>query len=228
MRQVGPAGRMKASEAGLPPEPRQPGSQLRPMPVQFSTISDPLDPTDGYGSMLHSVLRGSVPLPAVTRADSKLMHHVAALMHSSARPDRGMAATLLPGSLFLKTPNIIVHATAAAAPLFRGEPEVVAIATGHPVLLLRRAADGSSTDVTVDIALPSPADLEWLLCYRLFRSLAGDSWLVPPGSGPSIHLMQRGLFLSEHHPFADDWDRDAGIDRASAHLTSHKIGGWSW
>lgn len=198
------------------------------MPVQFSTISDPLDPTDGYGSMLHTVLRGSAPLPAATRADSKLMHHVAALMHSSARPDRGMAATLLPGSLFLKTPGVVVHATAAAAPLFLGETEVVAIATGHPVLLLRRAADGSSTDVTVDIALPGPVDLEWLLGYRLFRSLSGDSWLVPPGSGPSIHLMQRGLFLSEHHPFADDWDRDAGIDRASAHLASHRIGGWSW
>lgn len=178
--------------------------------------------------MIHTVLRGSVPLPAVTRADSKLMHHVAALMHSSARPDRGMAATLLPGSLFLKTPGVVVYATATAAPLFLGEAEVVAIATGHPVLLLRRAADGSSTDVTVDIALPGPAEFEWLLGYRLLRSLSGDSWLVPPGSGPSIHLMQRGLFLSEHHPFADDWDRDAGIDRASAHLASHRIGGWSW
>lgn len=74
------------------------------------------------------------------------MHHVAALMHSSARPAPGLAATLLPGSL-------------------------------HPVLLLRRAADGSSADVTADIALAGPADLEWLLGYRLFRSLAGDSWL---------------------------------------------------
>jgi hypothetical protein len=198
------------------------------MPVQFSTISDRLDPIDGSGSMIHTVLKGSVPLPAATRADSKLMHHVAALMHSSARSDRGMAATLLPGSLFLKTPGVVVHATAAAAPLFLGEAEVVAIATGHPALLLRRAADGSSTDVTVDIALPGPADLEWFLGYRLFRSLAGDSWLVPPGSGPSIHLMQRGLFLSEHHPFADEWDREAGIERANAHLTSHRIGGWSW
>lgn len=196
--------------------------------MQFSTISDPLDPADGSGSTLHTVLRGSVPLPAATRADSKLMHHVAALMHSSARSAPGVAATLLPGSLILKTPGVVVHATAAAAPLFLGETEVVAIATGHPVLLLRRAADGSSTDVTVDIALPGPADLEWLLGYRLFRSLDGDSWLVPPGSGPSIHLMQRGLFLTEHAPYADAWDHDAGIDRASAHLASHRIGGWSW
>lgn len=103
-------------------------------------MSDPLDPTDGSGSMIHTVLRGSVPLPAATRANSKLMHHVAALMHSSARPAPGVAATLLPGSLFLKTPNVIVYATAAAAPLFLGETEVVAIATGHPVLLLRRVA----------------------------------------------------------------------------------------
>lgn len=191
-------------------------------------MSDPLEPTDGSGSMIRTVLRGSVPLPAATRADSKLMHHVAALMHSSARLPPLVAATLLPGSLFLKTPGVVVHATAAAAPLFLGEAEVVAIATGHPVLLLRRAADGSSTDVTADIALPGSADLEWFLGYRLFRSLAGDNWLVPPSSGPSIHLMQRGLFLSEHHPFADDWDRDAGIDRASAHLTSHRIRGWSW
>ena len=108
--------------------------------MHFSTMSDPLDPTDGSGSMIHTVLRGSVPLPAATRANSKLMHHVAALMHSSARPAPGVAATLLPGSLFLKTPNVIVYATAAAAPLFLGETEVVAIATGHPVLLLRRVA----------------------------------------------------------------------------------------
>ena len=166
--------------------------------------------------MNHIVLRDSIPFPAATRADSKLMHHVAALLHSSARPTGGLPATLLPGSLFLKTPGVIVYATAAAAPLFLGETQVVAIATGHPVLLLRRAAGGSPADVTIDIALPGPANLEWFPGYHLFRSLSGDSWLVPPGSGPSVHLMRRGLFWSDHHPFADDWDREAGIDRALA------------
>lgn len=196
--------------------------------MQFTTIADPLNPTDGSGTMLHTVLRGSVDLPAATRADSKIMHHIAALMHSSARPDTGMAATLLPGSLFLKSPGVIVYATAAQTPLFLGEIEVLAIATGRPVILMRRTADGSTSDLTVDIALPDPADLRWFLDYGLFRGLAGDSWLVPPGSGPSVHLMRHGLFLSEHHPYADDWDRDAGLDRATAHLSSHRIGGWSW
>lgn len=196
--------------------------------MQFMTISDPPNPTDGSGTMLHTVLRGSVDLPATTRADSKIMHHIAALMHSSTRTAHGMAATLLPGSLFLKTPNVVVHATASPAPLFLAEIEVVAIATGCPALLLRRSAAGSSPDLMIDVALPSPAGLTWLLDYRLFRTLSGDSWLVPPGSGPSVHLMRHGLFLSEHHPYADDWDRDAGVDRASAHLASHRIGGWSW
>ncbi len=196
--------------------------------MQFMTISDPLNPAEEAGaSMLHTVLRGSVPLPAATRADSKVMHHVAALMHSSARPAQVMAAALLPGSLFLKTPGVTVYATAAQNPLFLGEIEVVAIAMGHPVILVRRT-DGSSPDLTVDVALPGPTELRWFLDYRLFRSLSGDSWLVPSGSGPSIHLMQHGLFLTEHAPYADAWDRDAGIDRASAHLASHRIGGWSW
>lgn len=196
--------------------------------MQFTTIADPLNPHDVSGTMLHTVLKGSVPLPAATRADSKIMHHIAALMQSSARSADGMAATLLPGSLIVKSPRTIVYATAAQTPLFLGEMEVLAMATEQPVILLRRAADGSCADLSVDIALPGPADLGWFLDYRLFRGLAGDSWLVPLGSGPSIHLMRHGLFLSEHHPYADEWDREAGIERASAHLAAHRIGGWSW
>lgn len=198
--------------------------------MQFTTIADALNATDGSGeaTMLHTVLKGSVPLPAVTRADRKIMHHVATLVHSSTSSGHGLAAALLPGSLFLKTPAVIVHAAASQSPLFLGEAEVVVIAMGCPVLLLRRSADGSAPDLTVDVALPGPTDLSWLLDYRLFRTLAGDSWLVPPGSGPSIHLMRHGLFLSEHAPYSDHWDCDAGMDRASAHLASHRIGGWSW
>ena len=196
--------------------------------MQFTMISDPIDPAGGAGaSMLHTVLRGSVPLPAATRADSKVMHHMAALMHSSASRGRGMAATLLPGCLFLKSPRITLYATAAQNPLFLGEIEVLTITTGHPVILLRRT-DGSTPDLTVDVALPGPTELRWFLDYRLFRSLSGDAWLVPSGSGPSIHLMQHGLFLTEHAPYADAWDRDAGVERANAHLASHRIGGWSW
>lgn len=195
--------------------------------MQFTTIADPLNPADGSGTMLHTVLKGSVPLPAATRADSKVMHHVAALMHSSARSADGMATTLLPGSLFLKTPGVTIFATAAQTPLFLGEIEVIAIAAGHPVILLRRA-DGSSPDLTVDVALPGPTELRWFLDYRLFRTLSGDSWLAPPGSGPSIQLMRHGLFLSDQAPYADHWDCDAGLDRASAHLAAHRIGGWSW
>ncbi len=178
--------------------------------------------------MPHTVLKGSVPLPAVTRADSKMMHHLAALMHSRVSGNRGMAATMLPNSLFLKTPEVVVYATAAQGPLLLSEIEVVAIATGHPVILLRRPADGSTSDLTADIALSDHVGLNWFLDYRLFRGLAGDSWLVSLGREPSIHLMQHGLFLTEHPPYADEWDRDAGIDRASAHLASHRIGGWSW
>lgn len=198
--------------------------------MQFTTIADPLNPTDGSGeaTMLHTVLKGSVLLPAVTRADSRIMHHVATLMHSSSNSGHGLSTALLPDSLFLETPAVIVHATASQSPLFLGEAEVVAIVIRCPVLLLRRSADGWSPNLTVDVALPGPTHLNWLLDYRLFRTLAGDSWLVPPGSGPSIHLMRHGLFLSEHAPYTDHWDCDAGMDRASAHLASHRIGGWSW
>ena len=195
--------------------------------MQFTTITDPLNPHDGSGTMLHTVLKGSVPLSSAKRADSKIMHHIAALMQSSARSADGMAATLLPGSLILKSPRIILYATAAQTPLFLGEMEVFAIATEQPVILLRRSG-GSSADLSVDIALPGPAVLSWFLDYRLFRGLSGDSWLLPLGSGPSVHLMRHGLFLSEHHPYADEWDRDAGIERARAHLVSHRMGGWSW
>lgn len=196
--------------------------------MQFTLISDPIDPAEGAGaSMLHTILRGSVTLPAATRDDSKVMHHLSALMHNSASRSHGMAATLLPGSLFLKTPGVTVYATAVQNPLLLGEMEVLAITTGHPVILLRRT-DGSTPDLTVDVALPSPTELCWFLDYSLFRSLSGDSWLVSSGSGPSIHMMQYGLFLAEHAPYADAWDRDAGIERASAHLASHRIGGWSW
>lgn len=199
--------------------------------MQFTiiSISDPKNPTDGlHTTMLHTALKDSITLPPATRADSKLIHHVATLMYSSPRTADGLAANLLPGSLFLKTPGVIVHATGTPAPLFLSEIEVVAIATRCPVLLLRRSSDGSSPDLTVDIALPDPTNFSLFLDYRLFRGLAGDSWLVPCGSGPSIHLMSHGLFLTEHAPYADAWDYDAGLDRATAHLASHRIGGWSW
>ncbi len=214
--------------------------------MQFTTISDPPNATivesgpseadattigaaSPQGvlrtSMLHTVLPGNVPLPSVTRADSKITRHMATLMHSSASRGHGMAAAFLPGSLFLKAPRVIVHATASQAPLYLGEAEIVAVATGLPVLLLRRSADGSSLDLTVDVVLPGPTDLTWLLGYRLFRTLAGDSWLVPPVRGPSIQLMRQGLFAAEHAPYFDHWDCDAGLERASAHLASHRIGG---
>lgn len=217
--------------------------------MQFTTISDPLNvtivesglsetevaticPASPQGvlrtSMLHTVLPGSVPPPSVTRADSKIMRHLATLMHSSASRGHGMAAALLPGSLFLKTPRVIVHATASQAPLYLGEAETVAVATGLPVLLLRRSANGSSLDLTVDVALPGATDLTWLLGYRLFRTVAGDSWLVPPVRGLSIQLMRHGLFASEHAPYFDHWDCDEGLERASAHLASHRMGGWPW
>ncbi len=196
--------------------------------MQFTTTADALNPADGSGTMLPTVLRGSVALPAVTPADSKLMHHIAVLMHSSTRSSDGMTAMLLPGSLFLKAPGVIVYATTTHRPVFLGEIEVLAITIGQPVILLRRAADASVSELTADIALPDHTGLKWFPDYRLFRGLAGDSWLVSLGTGPSIHLMQRGLFLTEHRPYADDWDRGAGIDRASAHFASHRIGGWSW
>ncbi len=217
--------------------------------MQFTTIPDPLNPTHSSNdlpcdcltradtdlpqemlrtTMLHAVLKGSTPLPAATRADTKVMHHLATLMHSSGSCGRGISATLLPGCLFLKTPGLIVHATASRRPLYLAEMEVVAIATGHPVVLLRRSFDEASPDLTVDVALPSPADLIWLLDYRLFRGLAGDSWLVAHGAGPSIRLMRHGLFLSDQAPYVDHWGCDAGLDRASVHLASHRIGGWSW
>lgn len=192
-------------------------------------LSDDADfPQEAGGTMLHGVVRGDVALPPATRSDSRLMHHVASLLHSSPRQGCGLPATLLPGCLFLKKPGVVVYATGSPSPLFLGEAEVTAIATGHPILLLRRSADSALPDLTVDVALPTPTDLTWLLGYRLFRSLSGESWLVPSNNGPSVQLMRRGLFVSDHAPFADHWDYDAGLERASAHLASHRIGGWSW
>ena len=179
-------------------------------------------------TMLGCVIKGSVPLPTATRTDTKLMRYAASLMHSRASRDVLNMAGLLADSLFIETPAVLVRATACASPLFLGEMEAEAIATRHPVLLLRHTQGQAVTDVTIDLVLPDDGDLRWLKGYRLFRGLAGDSWLVPTGEGPSVRLLPRGLFLTEHSPYADDWDRTAGIERASAHLDAHLRGGWSW
>lgn len=179
-------------------------------------------------TMLDLVIKGSVPLPTATRADMKLMRYLASLMHSRASGDVPNMAGLLADSLFIETPAVIVRATACVAPLFLGEMEAEAMATRHPVLLLRHSQVQVATDVTIDLVLPDDGDLRWLQDYRLFRGLAGDSWLVTLGNGPSIRLLPHGLFLTEHAPFADDWDQRAGIERASAHLDAHLHGGWSW
>jgi hypothetical protein len=217
--------------------------------LQISIILDPTPPADGSNSLsynnrlrdggealpqtcgatiLRGALKSELQLPAVTRADSKLMHHVATLMHNSTCHDDALAATFLPGSLFLKTAGVVVLATANQAPVFLGEMEIVATATGHPVLLLRRSLEASFSGPTADLLLPNPAGPSWYFEYRLFRALSGDSWLVPSGSGPSVRLMQHGLFVSDHAPYADPWDYDAGLQRAAEHLASHRIGGWSW
>ncbi|KTE17560.1 hypothetical protein ATE71_00020 [Sphingopyxis sp. H115] len=179
-------------------------------------------------TMLGCVIKGSVPLPTATRTDIRLMRYLASLMHSRASRDVLNMAGLLADSLFIETPGVIVRATACASPLFLGEMEAEAIATRHPVLLLRHSQGQTDIDVTVDLVLPDDGDLKWFQDYRLFRGLSGDSWLVPSGDGSSVRLLPHGLFLTEHAPYADDWDRTAGIERASAHLDAHLRGGWSW
>lgn len=179
-------------------------------------------------TMLGLVIKGSVPLPTASRTDSKVVRYLAALMHSRASPSPLNMGGMLAGSLYLDNPGIIVRATACAAPLFLGEMEVETITTRNPVLLLRHSSDRLEPDLLADIVLPGDGDLKWHLDYQLFRGLAGDSWLVPPGHGPSIQLMRHGLFFSEHSPFSDEWDRNAGLERANAHLSAHLRGGWSW
>ncbi|GAO78952.1 hypothetical protein [Sphingopyxis sp. C-1] len=179
-------------------------------------------------TMLDPVIKGSVPLPTVTRTDMRLMHYLASLMHSCTSRNALNMAGLLADSLFIETPAVIVRATACATPLFLGEMEAEAIATRHPVVLLRHSQAQAATDVTIDLVLPDDGDLRWLQGYQLFRGLAGDSWLVPSGDGPSVRLLPHRLFLTEHATYADDWDRRAGIERASAHLDDHLHGGWSW
>ncbi|RYE06932.1 MAG: hypothetical protein EOP22_19710 [Hyphomicrobiales bacterium] len=177
---------------------------------------------------LACVIKGSVPLPTVTRTDMKLMRYLASLMNSRMSRDVLNMAGLLADSLFIETPAVIVRATACAQPLFLGEMEAEAMATRHPVLLLRHSQGHLAPDVMADLVLPDDGDLRWLQDYRLFCGLAGDSWLVPTGYGLSVRLLPHGLFLTEHSPYADDWDRRAGVERASAHLDAHLQGDWSW
>lgn len=181
-----------------------------------------------HPSMFGLVIKGSFPLPTATRTDIKMMRYLASLMHSPASRDVLNMAGLLADSLYIETANVIVRATACASPLFLGEMEAEAIATRHPILLLRHSRGHSKIDVTIDLVLPDDGDLKWLQDYRLFRGLSGDSWFVPAGDGPSVRLLPHGLFLTEHAPYADDWDRTAGIERASAHLGAYLRGGWSW
>ncbi|HET6526117.1 hypothetical protein [Sphingopyxis sp.] len=179
-------------------------------------------------TMLGCLIKGSVPLPTATRTDIKLMRYLASLMHSRASRDVLNMTGLLADSLYIETVNVIVRATACASPLFLSEMEAEAIATRHPVVLLRHSQSQSVSDVSIDLVLPDDSDLLWFQGYRLFRGLSGDSWLVPSGDGPSVRLLPHGLFLTEHSPYADDWDQTAGIERASAHLDAHFRGGWSW
>jgi len=179
-------------------------------------------------TMLDLVIKGSVPLPTATRTDMKLMRYLASLMHSRVSRDVLNMAGLLADSLLIETPAIIVRATACAAPLFLREAEAEAIAIQHPVLLVRHSQGHSVTDVTVDLVMPDDGDLRWLQDYRLFRGLSGDNWLVPSCNGPSVRLLPHGLFLTEHSPYADDWDRRAGVERARAHLDAQLHGDWSW
>ena len=184
----------------------------------------------GFGGIppLGWLIKRSVRLPTASRIDIKIVRYLASLMHSRASQDRMNLAGMLAGSLYLDSPGIIVRATACEAPLFLGEMEVEAITTGHPVLLLRHSSDRLAPDLKADIVLPGEGDLAWHLDYHLFRGLAGDSWLVPSGHGPSVQLMRHGLFFSEHSPFSDEWDRSAGLERANAHLSGLLRGGWSW
>jgi len=181
-----------------------------------------------HPSMFGLVIKGSFPLPTATRTDIKLMRYLASLMHSRANRDVLNMAGLLADSLFVETPGVIVRATACASPLFLGEMEAEAIATRHPVLLLRHLQGQTATDLTLDLVLPDNGNLKWLEDYRLFRGLSGDNWLVSAGDDSSVRLLPHGMFLTEHSPYADDWDRTAGIERASAHLDAHLHGGWSW
>lgn len=179
-------------------------------------------------TVLDLVIKGSMPLPTATRADIKLMRYMASLMHSRVSRDVLNMAGMLADSLFVETPGVIVRATACASPLFLGEMEAEAITTRHPVVLLRHSQGQAATDVTIDLVLPDDGGLRWLQDYRLFRGLAGDSWLAPSGDGPSVRLLPHRLFLTEHAPYADDWDRRAGIERGSAHLDAHLHGDRSW
>lgn len=178
-------------------------------------------------TMLGLAIRG-VPLPTASRTDVKVMRYLASLMHSQASQGSLNTVGMLVGSFYLDNPGIIVRATACAAPLFFGEMEVEAITTRHPVLLLRHSSDRRASDLKADIVLPGEGDLTWYLDYHLFRGLAGDSWLVPPGHGPSVQLMRHGLFFAEHPPFSDEWDRGAGLERANAHFGDYLREGWSW
>ena len=177
---------------------------------------------------LGCVIKDSVPLPTATRTDMKLMRYMASLMHSRVSRDVLNMAGMLADSLFVETPGVIVRATACAAPLFLSEMEAEAIKTRHSVVLLRHSQGQSAIDVTIDLVMPDDGDLRWLQDYRLFRGISGDSWLVPYGDGPSVRLLPHGLFLTEHAPYADDWDRTAGVERASAHLDAQLHGDWSW
>jgi hypothetical protein len=179
-------------------------------------------------TMLDLVIKGGVPLPTATRTDVKLMHYLASLMHSRGSRDVLNMAGLLADSLVVETPAVIVRATACGAPLFLIEAEAEAIASQHPVLLLRHAQGHSVIDITVDLVMPNDGDPRWLQDYRLFRGLSGDSWLVPYGDGLAVRLLPHGPFLTEHSPYADDWDRRAGVERASAHLDAHLHGDCSW
>lgn len=177
---------------------------------------------------LGCVIKGSVPLPTATRTDMKLMCYVASLMHSRVCRSVLNMAGLLADSLYIETPAVIVRATACAAPLFLSEMEAEAITTRHSIVLLRHSQGQSAIDVTIDLVMPVDGDLRWLQDYRLFRGLSGDNWLVPSCNGPSVRLLPHGLFLTEHSPYADDWDRRAGVERARAHLDAQLHGDWSW
>lgn len=196
--------------------------------MKFTALSDFQD----LAARSRSVLPGSeltmdAPLPMARRAHRRTMQYIATLMHCATDAAGGLAADLLPGSLSAES-GAILFATATQSPLYLQEAETVAVAMRCPVLILRRADVPTSPVLSVDVAVYGPDRLDRYADYRLFRGLCDVTELVPLGTGPSIRLMRHGLFVTENGPYADDWDRSAGIERACAHLVRAMIGSQSW
>jgi len=113
--------------------------------------------------------------------------------------------------------GVMIAATSAPAPIFRGAVEQHAVVEGLDALLLRVGdPDDGRLPMLVDATLALRPCAPWSL-QALHPWMGADDtlWLVSDAGDPAISLTPMGLTIELVLPFDNPIERDLGIDLAA-------------